>query len=133
MSDRYRPYNPNPDRSRVGDCTIRAICKATGQDWEKVYAGLTAYGFMRRDMPSANHVWGAYLKSLGFARDFVDDHGRDFYTVEDFCRDNPEGTYILAIDGHVVCVVDGFFYDTWDSGDEIPLYYWARGGVSANS
>ena len=26
----YKPYNPNPARNRVGDCTARAICKATG-------------------------------------------------------------------------------------------------------
>ena len=27
-------YNPNPRRNRVGDCAIRAIAKATDQDWE---------------------------------------------------------------------------------------------------
>lgn len=125
MNDRYCPYNPNPHGHRAGDCTVRAICKATGKSWEAVYATLTAYGFMRCDMPSANHVWGAYLKSQGFVRRFVDD-SKGLYTVEDFCRDNPRGTYILAIDGHVVCVVDGKYYDSWDSGQEIPIYYWMR-------
>ena len=48
------------------------------------------------------------------------------YTVEDFCQDNPQGTYILAIDGHVVCVQDGKFYDSWNSGKEIPIYYWSK-------
>lgn len=125
----YKFYNPNPARSRVGDCTIRAICKATDQSWEAVYAALSVYGLMGCDMPSANHVWGAYLRKKGFTRHIVDDHGKDFYTVEDFCRDNPKGTYILAIDGHVVCAVDGFYYDSWDSGQEIPLYYWTRENV----
>lgn len=122
----WKPYNPNPKLNRVGDCTVRAISKATGKTWEQVYAALTAYGFMRCDMPSANHVWGNYLKSQGFVRDFVDDHGQALYTVEDFCLDHPAGTYILAIDGHVVCVEDGFYYDSWDSGQEIPIYYWQR-------
>jgi len=27
-------YNPNPDGNRVGDCTVRALCKATGHDWD---------------------------------------------------------------------------------------------------
>lgn len=31
-----------------------------------------------------------------------------------------------GIDGHVVCVQDGFYWDTWDSGQEIPVYYWER-------
>lgn len=126
--DKFSYYNPNPKGSRVGDCTIRAISKATGKEWEAVYAGLSAYGYMLADMPSANHVWGAYLKREGFKRYFVDDHGRDIYTVEDFCKDHPTGSYILAIEGHVVCVVDGRYYDSWDSGNEIPIFYWTRGG-----
>lgn len=124
MGSRYIPYNPNPSKSRVGDCTVRAISKALGQDWEKTYAGLTVQGFMLCDMPSANHVWGSYLRRNGFERGIVDDHGQDVYTVNDFCRDNPCGVFILAIPGHVVCVLDGMYYDTWDSGGEIPQYYW---------
>lgn len=123
---RYISYNPNPAHCNVGDCTVRAICKAMGKDWEQVYAGLTAFGFMLRDMPSANHVWGAYLRRNGFHKYIVDDHGQDIYTVDDFCRDNPSGTFVLCIDGHVVCVADGYYYDSWDSGGEIPIYYWTK-------
>lgn len=123
---RWKVYNPNPIKNRVGDCTVRAISKALGQDWETTYAGLTAYGFIRGDMPNANHVWGAYLKSKGF-KQYVIETIKEFYTVDDFCNDYPLGTFILAIDGHVVCVEDGFYFDTWDSGEEIPIYYWKRG------
>lgn len=126
MNNYYTYYNPNPDGNNVGDCTVRAISKAMRQDWEKTYAGLTAYGFMLRDMPSANHVWGAYLRKNGFKRYIIDDHGQDVYTVMDFCIDNPTGTYILAIPGHVVCVENGQYYDSWDSGGKIPEYYWTR-------
>lgn len=97
------------------------------QDWENTYAGITTYGYMMCDMPSSNNVWGRYLKRNGFIRRLVEDHGKDYYTVEDFCIDNPAGTFILAIDGHVVCVQDGFYYDTWDSGKEEPIYYWTKG------
>ena len=35
----WQSYNPNPvSGQRVGDCTVRAISKATGQDWETTYA-----------------------------------------------------------------------------------------------
>lgn len=124
---RWKQYNPNPRKNRVGDCTVRAISKATDQGWEQTFAALTAYGFMMCDMPSSNNVWGRYLKKCGFCRYLVDDHGKEFYTVEDFCNDNPAGTYILAIDGHVVCVQDGYYYDSWDSGQEEPIYYWTKG------
>lgn len=124
--NRYIPYNPNPSGCRVGDCTVRALSKALNQSWEQTYAGLTAYGFMMSDMPSANSVWGSYLRRNGFRRYIVDDHDQDVYTVDDFCEDNPVGVYVLAIDGHVVCVADGYYYDSWDSGNEIPIYFWTR-------
>ena len=28
--------------------------------------------------------------------------------------------------GHVVCVKDGNYYDTWQSGDEVPIYAWVK-------
>lgn len=121
------PYNPNPIRNRVGDCTVRAITKATGEDWDTIYTHLCFYGFICKDMSLANDVWGKYLRKQGFKRYLVDDKDQDYYTVNDFCQDKPHGTYILAIDGHVVCVVDGKYYDTWDSGGEIPIYYWTKG------
>ena len=43
MTNLWKQYNPNPKLNRVGDCTVRAICKATGQDWNQIYAALSAY------------------------------------------------------------------------------------------
>ena len=122
----YSAYNPNPMGARVGDCTVRAISRATGESWDTVYCGLCVEGLRLCDMPTANHVWGAYLRRHGFRRRALPDDCPDCYTVADFCRDHPHGTYVLAISGHVVCVDDGRYYDTWDSGAESPAYYWYK-------
>jgi len=122
----WKEYNCNPIRKRVGDCTVRAISKALGQDWETVYVGLALQGFMMADLPSANAVWGAYLRKNGFRRYIIPEECPDCYCVADFAADHPRGTYILALSGHVVCVCDGDIYDTWDSSEETPLYYWER-------
>lgn len=122
----YIKYNANPIHKHVGDCTVRAISTALNQEWETTYIGMVLQGFIMCDMPSANHVWGAYLKSKGFTRRILENTFPDYYTVSDFCRDNPCGIFILAISGHVVAVIDGDYYDTWDSGNEIPIYYWER-------
>lgn len=119
-------YDPNPKHNRVGDCTVRALCKATGKSWDYVHTALCAISNADCNMPSANAVWGKFLKMNGFERYLIDNKGKDTYTVRDFCEDNPEGIFILAIDGHVVCVIDGHYYDSWDSGDEEPIYYWVR-------
>ena len=125
--NRWHPYNPNPiPGKRVGDCSVRAISKATGQDWDKSYLMLSIYGFEMKNMPSGNCVWGRYLENKGFHRRAIEGYPKSSYTVIDFCEDHPSGTYVLGCDGHVLTVVDGMYYDSWDSGGEIPIYYWER-------
>ena len=124
----YIWYNANPQGRNVGDCVIRALSKALNQSWEETYIALALQGFMMGDMPSANAVWGAYLRHKGFVRHLIPDDCPDDYTVADFAADNPNGVYILALSGHVVCVINGDIYDTWDSGNEIPIYYWTKKG-----
>ena len=124
----YIWYNANPQGRNVGDCVIRALSKALNQSWDATYIALALQGYMMGDMPSANAVWGAYLRHKGFARHLIPDDCPDDYTVADFAADNPNGVYILALSGHVVCVINGDIYDTWNSGNEIPIYYWTKKG-----
>ncbi len=77
------------------------------------------------DMPSADHVWGSYLRRHGFKRKLVPE---ECCTVAEFAEMFPHGCYILAISGHVVYVRDGEYIDSWDSGEEIPIYYWQKDG-----
>lgn len=124
----FKHFNPNPDAKRVEDCTVRAIAKALDEDWDKTYMALCVEGFRRHDMPTANSVWGGYLKNHGFKQYALPDTCPECYTVSNFADEHPEGTYILALSGHVVTIVDGDYYDTWDSGDEVPIYYFERKG-----
>lgn len=123
----YVPYNPNPQGSDVGDCVIRAISKLLGYDWERTYIELAVFGFMVGDMPSANHVWGDYLRGKGFVRDVIPNTCPDCYTVRDFCIDNPYGAFLLATGSHAIAVVDGDYFDSWDSGNESPIFYYRKG------
>lgn len=119
--------NPNPSLKLTGDCVIRAISLITGNEWEDVYLQLAVQGFLMHDLMSSNEVWSAYLKNIGFTRHIIPDTCPECYTVEEFTEDNPEGEYMLATGTHVVAVKDGDYYDTWDSGNEIPIYYFKRG------
>ena len=120
-------YNPNPTGKSVGDCTVRAVAKALGRDWDEVYVELALEGFRRRDMPNADSVWGAYLKEHGFTRHWIPDACPDCYTVADFAADHPEGAFIVSMPGrHVLTVVVGVIFDSWDSGMEVPTYFWSK-------
>lgn len=122
----YRRFNPNPDGARVGDCVVRALCAATGKDWTGAFISLSLHALCLMDMPSANRVLGECLRENGFERHALPESCPACYTVEDFAREHPRGVFVLAADGHVVCVRDGDWMDTWDSGREAPAYYWAR-------
>lgn len=126
QDDRFVYWNENPEGKNVEDCTVRAIATVTGKSWEEVYIGLCLYGFIEHDLPSANSVWGAYLRHNGYTRRHLPDTFPDCFTVRMYTESYPEGTYLLALPSHVVAVIDGQYYDTWDSGDKPVLYYWEK-------
>lgn len=119
-------YNPNPTGARVGDCSVRAVCKAIGANWDTAFASIALAGFVMGDMPSSNAVWGAFLRSKGFQREPMPDTFPDLMTAADFCEAHPKGTYVLVFSGHVATVVDGNLFDSWDSSAEIPLYFYSK-------
>ena len=123
----YVQYNPNPYHKRVDDCVIRGIAKVLGKDWNTVYLGVAMQGFTSKNMPSSNAVWGEYLRRNGFRRYAIPNSCPSCYTVADFADEHPKGRYILATGSHVIAVVDGDYYDTWDSGEEVPVYFFERG------
>lgn len=111
----------------MGDCVIRAISKATNKSWEDIYIELCLLGYIMGDLPSSNRVWGNYLKTKGFTRDIVSNDCPDCYTINDFCNEYPQGTYVLGTGTHAVCICDGVLYDSWNSGSETPIYYYQKG------
>ena len=119
-------FNSNPKNVRVGDCAVRAVSKAVGQDWTDAYIGLAAEGLALRDMPSANYVWGMYLKKYGFEEHMISSVCPNCVTVAEFAKDHPKGRFVLVTQNHVVCVIDGDYFDTWDSGNEVVLYFYSK-------
>ena len=117
--------NENSNNNRVGDCVVRAISTATNQSWEKTYVDLCIFGLMMYDLPSSNAVWGAYLSKKGYKRRTIP-NDCNCYTVEDFCQYHPKGTYILGTGTHAVAVIDGNHFDSWNSSQELPIYYFEK-------
>ena len=122
----YIYYNPNPDNKSVGDCVVRALCKVFNDTWNHVFADLTMVSAEMHDMPSSDAVWGRFLSLNGFTKHILPNTCPNCYTIYDFIHDFPKGTYVVATGSHVVAVVDGYFYDTSNTGDEMIIYYWKK-------
>lgn len=119
-------YNPNPVGRYVGDCSVRAIAAALNMDWDDAHELLSYNAKMMGDMPNSDSVWGATLRQNGFRRKAIPNSCPDCYTAEDFAKDHPTGIYVLGFGGHVSVVIDGDIYDSWDSSDLIPQFYWYK-------
>lgn len=108
----------------MADCVVRAISIATGLDWYSVYDDICRIGREECNMPSVNSVWGKYLYYLGFTPFLLPESCPKCITVRAFCKRFPVGTYIIGTGSHAIAVMDGDYYDAWDSGSEVPSYFW---------
>lgn len=123
---KHEYFNPNPYLTNAGDCVVRMLCKITNQPWEVCYDELANKGKSIGEMPSSNLVWMSLLKDLGFTKYVIPDTCPDCYTIKDFCYDHPVGTFVVATGSHVVAIEDGTVFDSWNSLDKIPIFYFAK-------
>lgn len=117
--------NENPQKKLVGDCVVRGISTLLDQSWDVTYWGIALQGDKEADMPSSDSVWGNYLITRGCERLVIPSKCPNCTTVRQFANDYKKGRYLLFVGGHVVCVIDGNYYDTWDSGEKTVIYYYA--------
>lgn len=122
----YRPYNPNPDGLVVDDCAIRALCCLEGMSWEDSSLALFLKSYELHDVQTSSNVFNAYLKNIGYIRQQIPNTCPDCYTIADFCNDYPIGRFIVATQTHVVAIIDGDHYDSWDSSFEPIVYFWQK-------
>jgi hypothetical protein len=119
----YIYYDANPSGSPTGDCVIRAIATITKRPWRDIHWDLAILSNQRYKMMDDNVIWHEYLKNLGFKIYAIQD---PYMRIKDFCNSHPYGEYILGTGRHVVAVIDGNYYDAWDSGNEFPVFYWRK-------
>ena len=116
--------NPNPVGRQTGDCVIRAIAIATGQSWRETYRDLCRIGEIQGDLPNSNMVWGMYLKQLGGKQFLLPESCPECITVRAFAERYPKGTYVIGTGTHAVAVIDGDWYDAFDSAEAVPTTFW---------
>ena len=116
--------NPNPLGKTTSDCVVRAIAIATEQSWKRTYRELCSIGEIECEMPTVNYVWGMDLRDKGATQFLLPESCPMCLTVRAFCAKYPEGTYVIGTGSHAVAVIDGDYYDSWDSGNEVPSYFW---------
>lgn len=122
----YIYFNNNPLGKSTGDCVLRAISIALDQSWDETYWDLCECGYQMADWGDSNAVWDAYLRNRGFIRKAIPNTCPDCYTVRDFCKDFSNGVFVVGTGNHTICIKYGNYYDSWDSGREVPIFYYQK-------
>lgn len=117
---RFNYINVNPDLIDIGDCVVRAITLASGLDYDEVEDKLY-YTAKLLDCPERCVCCYSFLLDNVFYYEPVDCEGM---TVNGFAYCYNNGTYLVRMDGHLTCVIDGEIWDTWDCSNEIVTTAW---------
>lgn len=131
---KYVYYQPNKKdlRDKVGDCQIRALSKALGLTWSETFDLITpicrdqqVMDVFSCDLAKTKEA----LTKLGFTYHVISNkRGTRRPTVATFARSHNKGRYIASVAHHVVAIVDGKYFDTWDSGDKCLYGYYELTG-----
>lgn len=125
-------YQPNQLdlKDNYGDCTIRALSKVFGLSWIDTFKMCEPVIEKYQLLPNYFFFAGQedyIVEMLKLKRYKISNKkGSKRPTVKSFCSTHPQGVYLLKVAHHVVAVVDGKYYDTWDCGEKSLYGYYER-------
>lgn len=114
----YKYFNANTRGNFVNDCTIRAISLAEGKSWQQTYDELSYIAGQN----------GIILDDVNFIKPLLDSRydriSHREKLVGDFVKNHPLGTYLITMNGHITCCVDGTIFDTFDCRNRTIEFVW---------
>lgn len=122
----FEYYNPNPKGKLVTDCVKRCLSKATGEAYIYIQRQLNA---IHREFHTTDYrakkVWLTFIERHGYKKFSIPvKKGTPRTTVADLARQQTANVNGLAnyriicrCAKHLVCIAEGKYWDTWDSGD----------------
>lgn len=131
----FRYFNANPKGRITADCSIRAISKATGLDYNDVVMGLAKVQCETGYEPTMGKGLEIYMESIGWEKQSQPKKASGKkYTGEEFCKylnKNLDGWYgegiVANIGGHHMVAImptdnldkqeNWKVFDIWDSTD----------------
>lgn len=114
----YKFYNANARGRFANDCVVRAISLAENKTWNETYDELS-------EIAQEN---GIILDDVNFVEPLLDSRYErqcyDHIYVGEFVEDHPKGTFLITMNGHITCCIDGILYDTFDCRNRIVKCAW---------
>lgn len=115
---KWHEYNPNPQNKDANDCALRAFCKAFDMTWEEAFDITSAQAKKDAVTFNENENLKKIIRQNGFEKDKDYPENSEKITLNEFALIHPSGTYLCFMRGHIACVSEGEFWDSWDSGSK---------------
>ena len=140
-TDFFHFYNANPKGRITGDCRIRALAAASDIDYNEIVMMFAVIQIETGYDQTMNQGISILLDKLGWQKHKQPKkaNGKK-YTAREFCKLQQNWAGSKQADGvviadrifatcgshHVVAIVDGKVFDTWDSTDGCIGNYWTK-------
>lgn len=141
-TETFRYYNANPKNRITGDCTFRAIATAMEKSWNDVVMEMAEMSCRTGYAINDEKGIKKYLEEQGWKKmkqprkaDGTKYTGKEFCeALQDGCASVDAGIapslcarYVANIGGHhIVAIVNGKVWDTWDSTRKCIGNYWVK-------
>lgn len=119
---KYIEYNANTRDADVGDCTKRALSLAFGLDYDDTSKEMNR---IKRELHLSDYNHDKVIDKFIDKRGVKLVGGQGDILLDDFAESHPTGTYLVETGkpnspypNHIVCVIDGNIYDSWNSGNQ---------------
>lgn len=127
-------YNANVRGNNVGDCVCRSISFAFDLSYSKTGKLLNKkMRQLHRDHWNVTAVFESVIHELGGSAQInLYKENESYLTVEEFADSNSNGCFLVLCgksssdtkSSHIVCIIDGKIYDSWDSRNQYAKKYY---------
>lgn len=115
-------YNANPLGRNINDCVVRSVSLAENKSWDNTYGKLSTIARLQ----------GRLLDEVLFVEPYLNknyvivcERCKDCkMTIGEFAKLFDKGIYLVTMQGHITCIIDGDIYDTFDCSDRFLWCAW---------
>lgn len=118
--DKFKYLNLNPLGIEEEDCVTRAIALASGKPYFTIRKKLQLTAELLECEKLCVCCYEHLLDSV-FNYERIKINGM---TVGEFAELHPKGVFLIRIEGHLTCLVNGCIYDLWDCRDRKATHAW---------
>lgn len=119
----FKFVNPHPKHLRTKDCVKRACCLGSGINYHDVAIMLNRFKKETGGKKyNSNENWRLFIEKVLLGQKLSGDmryaYNGHRYQVSNFAKLHSGDVAILRCSGHLVATMNGYYYDTGDSGEK---------------